>query len=792
MPAGFNAAPFFIGNLALRRNASSFATAEIILASQSESISIAPHVWQKAIAKRMQAHETVVAFFEADLDQTLRFAPTLLLLTEQRVMEFSSTVIEDGDGASEASGQWELGEDWILTCHEKDALGTMVVNRGSERGAFWRYTVAKAASAGAFVLKCNLARKRLLGAAFNPEETADAKCPSCGGAYPSDQDACPQCAAADEDDEKPHYSALVRLWQFARPRATIIALGLVLTLACTAAQLLPPLLTVPLVDKVLIPSSHPAGGQPAEIPWTLLYWCLAGLAGSELLAWVLTWSRNSVLAWASERIAADIRNATYSQLQRLSLEFFGTKRTGDLMTRVSTDSDRICNFISMNVVDFMSDVLMITGTACILIAMNEKLALITLIPIPFVGWLSAWIRDRLKQAFRHGSVIWAEMTSILADTIPGIRVVKAFAQETREIERFQAMNDRVLEVNNRANHLWAFFGPTIDLFTGLGVVIIWAFGSYQIIHDKMTYGVLSAFLVYTYRFYTKLRSISWMVNVMQRTSNSARRIFEVLDHVSTVPEPVKPVHVGRLDGFLEIRNVGFKYGNRTVLRDVNLVIKPGEMIGLVGQSGSGKSTLVNLICRFYDVCDGSILADGNNLRSLPVEEYRRNIGVVLQEPFLFYGTIADNISYGLPKATREEIIEAARAAGAHDFILNLPEGYDSVVGERGQSLSGGERQRISIARALLINPAILILDEATSSVDTETERDIQAALDHLIQGRTTIAIAHRLSTLRKADRLVVMERGRVVEIGSHQELIHAGGAYSRLHDAQKEMAAVLK
>ncbi|HRL96243.1 MAG TPA: ABC transporter ATP-binding protein [Comamonas denitrificans] len=732
---------------------------------------------------RLQAllapQENVQEALVVDLSHDLRFSPSSLVLTDTRLLAL------DGTTSAPDAQSWPLRPDLQLRMSDHAGVGTLELHDGQQRLALWRFTLQHQAQA----LRLQL-RFAALCAALGTDQwhavrtpTPTPCCPDCGQTLPPDSDECPACAR--QPQEKSSTWVLLRVGRFAKPYKGQLLLGLMLTLLGTAATLVPPYLTMPILDDILIPYQN--NRQAIDPQLVALY--LGGLLASAILAWGLGWARTWVMAKVSERIGADMRTTVYAHMLNQSLEYFGSKRTGDLMSRIGSDTDRINMFLSLHALDFITDVVMMVMTAAILISINPWLALVTLVPLPFIVWLIHKVRSRLAIGFDRTSRVWAEITNVLSDTIPGVRVVKAFAQEQREMQRFARANQRNLQANDRVNKIWALFSPTVGLMTEIGLLFVWAFGIWLVAHDQITVGVLSAFIAYIGRFYTRLDSMSRIVNITQKSAAGAKRIFDVLDQVSSVPEPTTPATLPQpVQGAITLQDVGFRYGSRQVIRQLNLHIRPGEMIGLVGHSGSGKSTLVNLINRFYDVTEGSIQLDGIDVRRLAVADYRRNIGLVLQEPFLFFGTVAENIAYGKPEATRQEIVAAARAAHAHDFILRLPHGYDSVVGERGQGLSGGERQRISIARALLINPRLLILDEATSAVDTETEKEIQKALDNLVQGRTTIAIAHRLSTLRKADRLVVMDRGEIVEVGPHDELMAAQGAYWRLYQAQARRA----
>ncbi|MTW04319.1 cyanophycin metabolism-associated ABC transporter [Pseudoduganella ginsengisoli] len=727
-----------------------------------------PEVWRPEVQLQLASGENVLSALEVDLDARLHFAKGLVLLTERRIMARAP-----GETVWQS---WPYTPDLTLKLHDHAGVGHLELVNHQQRLGSWRFTL------GQNLLAIRLSEKfTALRDSFVTQQpivqSEDHICPTCKAPLEPDQDECPICTKVVHTP--PSTWTLFRLWRFAKPYRWPLLAGFSLMLLSTGAHMIPPYLTMPLMDNVLIPYQN---GAPVNTHLVWLY--MSGLFGSALLAWVLGWGKTYVLALVSERIGADLRTTTYEHLLKLSLEYFGGKRTGDLMSRIGSESDRICVFLSLHLLDFASDVLMIVMTGVILVSIDPMLAAISLLPLPFIAWLIHLVRDKLRTGFEKIDRVWGEVTNVLADTIPGIRVVKAFAQESREANRFRVANKHNLAVNDKLNKVWSLFSPTVSFLTELGLLVIWVFGIWQVSKQHITVGVLTAFVTYSSRFYGRLDSMSRIVSVTQKSASAAKRIFDILDHVSSVPEPANPVKLKKVEGNIALREVGFRYGNRAVNRGININIKAGEMVGLVGHSGSGKSTLVNLICRFYDVSEGAILLDGVDIRALAVSDYRRNIGLVLQEPFLFFGTIAENIAYGRPDATREQIIAAARAAHAHEFILRLPQGYDSMVGERGQGLSGGERQRISIARALLIDPPILILDEATASVDSETEKEIQKALDNLVTGRTTIAIAHRLSTLQKADRLVVLDRGKVVEEGGHDELMAKEGAYYRLYQAQ--------
>jgi ATP-binding cassette subfamily B protein len=607
-----------------------------------------------------------------------------------------------------------------------------------------------------------------------PEEVDITRCTSCGRLLPEKNGVCAVCVKK--------WDTFKRIVAYMLKYPGQAAMTAFFTVLVTVLSLAPPKITQYIIDDVLTPRS---GIEQ-------LGWFVGALAAVRLIMF----GGEIGTRYFSRRLGfwaiADLREDLYRQFQVLPLRFYDRRRIGSLISRMTNDSDRLEAYMVFDMPFILSNTLTFFGILGMLFMTSWELALLICLPIPFIIYAGSRIWSRMMRYWNSWGAKWSRLYSQLNESINGIRVVKAFAQEDRESERFDEHNAAVRDVSVIGERNWFVFFTVTNFLMSCGVFLVWYYGGKQVLEDRLTLGQLMLFISYMWMIYQPLRWFGDFYNFMLRAFAGAKRIFEVIDHTPENYDDQDAIPIPNIEGRITFKNAYFGYDpGKPVLKGIDLDVKPGEMIGLVGKSGAGKSTLINLICKFYDPDRGSVEIDGHDMREVALRDLRSQIGMVHQEPFLFDGTVAENIAYGKQDATLDDVVRAAMAAEAHEFIVKKPDGYDMQVGERGGRLSGGEKQRLSIARAILHDPKILILDEATSSLDTQTERKIQLAIARLVKGRTTFAIAHRLSTLRSAGRLVVVDEGCVAEVGTHTELMDRQGIFYRLVKTQQETTAVM-
>jgi subfamily B ATP-binding cassette protein MsbA len=568
----------------------------------------------------------------------------------------------------------------------------------------------------------------------------------------------------------------MRLLQYVKPYISRMMVAIVCIILAASANLYVPWILRDVIDEVLTTKNM-----------SLLNTIAVGIVVVFFLRGIFFYGQTYLMSYIGQKVIIDIRENVYRHLQRLSLSYYEKRQTGKIMSYITNDVSAVQSALVDSMIELVTEGMTLIGSLGAMFYLDWKLSLLTLVTLPLVGQAINVFGKKLRTSSTAVQERAADITSVLQESISSVRIIKSFAREDYEIERFNKENNKNFRAQMKNSQIMATLTPVIEFLAAIGVTMIIWYGGRQVINSSLTAGSLIAFLVYAVNLSNPIKRLSRVYGNIQKALAAAVRVFDVLDTKPEIEDMPGAATLLTINGYVSLNCLTFEYKKgEPALRQVDLTIKPGQVVAIVGPSGAGKTTIANMIPRFYDPTDGNITIDGIDIKTVTLRSLREQIGIVPQETVLFNGSVYDNILYGKLDASHDEVLDAAKAANAHNFIMDMPEGYDTQIGERGSKLSGGQRQRISIARAILKNPRVLILDEATSALDTESEKLVQEAIDKLMVGRTSFVIAHRLSTVQRADLIVVMEKGRIAEKGTHAELLAAGGLYSKLYQVQFE------